>query len=348
MIALTLFAVLATQNQTELVLTGLDPVELIAGRQVPGREEFSTDYLRHHYRFSSAANREAFLTNTIKYAVQNGGACGKMGAMTGKGSPDRFAVVQGRIYLFASDGCRDGVVGNPAPYFAERSTVGQISNQTAYLANERLQQAIAVHGGDAVKNLRNVQWGRATQYEEGGVQKVWWTRDAITGTDKFAHWAQSPTLIYYFVRQGSHAVDGDRKGRFGVHPGELRELTATFARHPAGILMGLGRPVNMTQDGEGIIMVRDDIVYEVRFDRNGRIGKVSYRDFAAGPVTDVEREFSNNVRVSGVWLPKSWRTRFNGGNWGAVQTLDELVVNGQYPSIFQEAFSRTNARSGGA
>ncbi|MBX3096879.1 MAG: hypothetical protein KF812_08455 [Fimbriimonadaceae bacterium] len=339
MIVLALLAAVTNFGETELVLTGLDPIELIAGREVAGKEEFSADYLRHHYRFVSAANRDAFLANTVRFAVQNGGACGSMGAMSGKGTPDRFAVVEGRIFLFASDGCRNSVVSNPAAYTAPLPAVPIATTSESSRAKSMINRAIAAHGGEAVRRMRSVSWGRATPYEDQGQPKIWWSRYAILGPQKFAKWEQSPTDRYYFVKYGSAAVDGGREGNYGVHPGEVRALTALCARNPMGVLMGLSEPVKVTEDGNGVVMVRDDIVFEVRFDRVGRIQNVRYRDYIAGPIGTVERDYGNYKSVNGVSLPMSSRSRLNGGEWGSSQIFDEVIVNGPVPSVFREAFT---------
>jgi len=63
-LALVFAALLANDllAQVELVtaLKGLDPVELVQGREVPGSENVSTARGKHRYLFASDANRETF------------------------------------------------------------------------------------------------------------------------------------------------------------------------------------------------------------------------------------------------------------------------------------------------
>lgn len=100
----------------ELVLRGLDPVELCAGREVAGVESLTETRSGFVYRFANETNRARFRERPDELAVQFAGACGKMGPLSGRGAPDRFHVHEGRIYLFASDGCRASFLREPAKF----------------------------------------------------------------------------------------------------------------------------------------------------------------------------------------------------------------------------------------
>ena len=90
-----------------------DVVELVlTGKQVAGSTQISLDREGYRYLFASEANKRKF-SSTHDYDIQLGGGCGKMGSLSGKGSTDRFAVCGGKVYLFASDGCRTGFLENP-------------------------------------------------------------------------------------------------------------------------------------------------------------------------------------------------------------------------------------------
>lgn len=91
-----------------------DVVEMIAGRDIPGKASASIDYCSFRYSFSTTENRNAFLNDPAKYSVQLGGACGKMGPLSGTGNPNIHAVHDGKLYFFASESCRESFLKDPA------------------------------------------------------------------------------------------------------------------------------------------------------------------------------------------------------------------------------------------
>jgi hypothetical protein len=95
-------------------LDDLDPVALCEGRKVAGLPERSQFRGGFRYRFESAASEAKFLEAPERYEIQLGGVCARMGPLSGRASPKRYAVYEGRIYLFASDACREGFLKDPA------------------------------------------------------------------------------------------------------------------------------------------------------------------------------------------------------------------------------------------
>jgi YHS domain-containing protein len=95
-------------------LRGLDPVELAAGREVPGAADRAEVHGGFRYRFASEENRKRFVADPVRHGIRFDGACMRMGPVAGPGHPDRFAVHEGRIYLFASDACRNRFLADPA------------------------------------------------------------------------------------------------------------------------------------------------------------------------------------------------------------------------------------------
>ena len=116
--ALAIAASLPAQDDTTSpALRGLDPVSLTAGQETAGEAAHQASYGGYTYRFESAKNRATFLAAPQRFAIQMDGGCASMGPLSGRGSPDRFLVHDGRIYIFASDPCRDGFAKNPAACF---------------------------------------------------------------------------------------------------------------------------------------------------------------------------------------------------------------------------------------
>lgn len=100
-------------------LRGLDPVLLVRGREEQGRGDLVERHGRYSYAFATSTTRDEFLAHPESFAIQLDGACAMMAgagsAPPGSGDPDRFLVREGRIYIFASESCRESFARNPAP-----------------------------------------------------------------------------------------------------------------------------------------------------------------------------------------------------------------------------------------
>jgi YHS domain-containing protein len=125
----------------------LDAVELVSGKQVPGRDDLAVMHHRFAYHFSSDANRAAFLANSQKYEIQMGGACGSMGPLSGDGSTSLWAVHDGRIYVFASEKCRQKFLKNPQRHIERDDPVPVTSEESLRRGRELLTRVVEAHGG---------------------------------------------------------------------------------------------------------------------------------------------------------------------------------------------------------
>lgn len=85
-----------------LALSGYDAVSYFAeGKPVLGKAEFSYEWMGATWRFSSAANRDAFKENPEKYTPQYGGYCA-FGTSQGHlvpGDPQAWKIVDDKLYL---------------------------------------------------------------------------------------------------------------------------------------------------------------------------------------------------------------------------------------------------------
>jgi hypothetical protein len=71
------------------------------GRAVPGRPEFAHTWNGVAWRFSTAANRDAFVADPARFAPQYGGFCAWAVAQGYRApiDPDAWRVVDGKLYL---------------------------------------------------------------------------------------------------------------------------------------------------------------------------------------------------------------------------------------------------------
>ncbi len=83
-------------------IDGYDPVAYFKEmRPVKGSPDFTAAHQGSTFRFASAANRDAFVADPIKYAPQYGGFCAYAVASGYKAKiePDAFTIVDGKLYL---------------------------------------------------------------------------------------------------------------------------------------------------------------------------------------------------------------------------------------------------------
>jgi protein tyrosine phosphatase (PTP) superfamily phosphohydrolase (DUF442 family)/YHS domain-containing protein len=105
----------APPPQRPLAVRGLDPVLLVAGQETPGEAKLALTRGNFEYRFASAENKAKFEKEPERYEVQLNGMCARMGPPV-LGQPERFAVYEGRIYLFGTENCRKEFFADPAKY----------------------------------------------------------------------------------------------------------------------------------------------------------------------------------------------------------------------------------------
>jgi YHS domain-containing protein len=115
---------------------GTDPVSYhLGGEPLPGSDEFTTTWDGVTWKFSSAANRDAFAANPEKYAPAYGGFCAT-GASFGKKvpiDPVYWKIVDGTLYLNNSSAAQDHFLGD------ETGTISR--------ANKQWEQIQAVPAG---------------------------------------------------------------------------------------------------------------------------------------------------------------------------------------------------------
>lgn len=195
MIATLLTAALVTgSTPLEPALHGLDPVRLGEGTEVPGRGDLELERGRFRYRFADETTRRRFLADPARFEIQWGGACGRMGPLSGAGDPHRWAVHAGRIWVFASDGCRDGFLSAPERFVvapAAYPDFGTAEREAGLAAIERAVGALggagAIDAPRAFRTTSTVERGGWTRHVEQLVapyailrRSVWTPPDAET------------------------------------------------------------------------------------------------------------------------------------------------------------------------
>jgi putative intracellular protease/amidase/YHS domain-containing protein len=108
-------------SQAPVALNGLDPVQLVTGKEAKGRQEFAVERDGFRYLFAATESRVTFEKDPERYAIQFHGRCAMMHRAPAQ--PDLFAVHKGRIYAFGTEACRTAFLANPEEHAAHRRKV---------------------------------------------------------------------------------------------------------------------------------------------------------------------------------------------------------------------------------
>jgi YHS domain-containing protein len=103
-----LFVLLVTSilHSQETDTLKVDAVELVKGKEILGKENYAVTRDNYTYLFSNNKNKSIFKQHPADYEIQLGGACGRMGPLSGKGKTDLYFVYKDKIYIFASPACK--------------------------------------------------------------------------------------------------------------------------------------------------------------------------------------------------------------------------------------------------
>lgn len=93
-------------NEQGVAIDGFDPVAYFdEGKAVKGDEIHSCEYLNKTWHFSSAENRDKFLSNPEKFSPQYGGYCAHSLTKNRlvESNPEAFAVRDDKLYLYVNE-----------------------------------------------------------------------------------------------------------------------------------------------------------------------------------------------------------------------------------------------------
>lgn len=326
----------------------LDAVELIkTGKEVAGDKKYEVVRDGFTYYFVSEANKKAFEAEPMKYELQMGGACGRMGPLSGSGNPKLHAVHDGRLYLFASPQCRTSFLKSPEKLIEKDDPPVKGDAAAMKRGRELLELAVKAHGGaetiDAVKTVRQV---RTTVVTQGGAEYDYRYTTTIAFPDRIHDefcWNDNCSW---------QSVDGAR-GADWTGSGFDRPLAASQVRsvkrkvnanllsilksraHPGFVVASAGEAKAGDTKVEWIGISLDGMTWFLGVDpRSGKVRTLEYtgrggeRDqMGAVLLTFVDYEISN-----GVTLPVSWITTFDGKPDKEPTKLSKIEINSNVDS----------------
>lgn len=322
-----------------LALRGLDPVELTTGQEVAGAPGLVEIFGRYRYSFRNEDNRRLFLANKERYSIQFGGACMRMGPLSGGGDSERFHVHLGHIYLFASDSCLNAFLAKPERFIDTVDEIPFGPPQEEEAARMVLQKAVQAMGGeDFLRQLRTFQTiQEITQKTESRTTQL--TRTIVTQFplthvrhDDYGEY-QSAWLLRddhgYFSWEKGAPVDES------VRQFMIRELN----RLPVVILKSwVEGQVIAVRTGTDI--VGGDAVDVVNVfiqgaatslsirPTDGQVLRTEYRGRASQGISGIRRDYSDFRKVDGLVLPFSATLSIDGKeSAGTTVVLKEVKVN---------------------
>lgn len=331
------------------VLQGFDPVELTQGREVKGDATLAVTRHTYRYLFANEANQSKFKQSPERYQIQFGGGCGQMGSLSGIGNPDRFYVFGERIYIFASEQCRNSFKAAPEKHLEAPDVVPVGSAAERQRGQALVQLALTGLGGaKAVDGVRSYQAQIKLAYQQ---------------KDKTLEYPQTLTLLlpgqyrdeYDWgsgasgdVLTSAGAISFDKKGRRLREEPVRAALERGLYRHPLALLQARKQKGFVAVAGDkatvnGVEIEWLKLAYRgattaLALDAQGRVVQLAYRD-RKGAFGDLVKTFSDFREVSGVLLPFKIEESFNGKPvTSPVTTYEKIVVNGKLdPALFDGA-----------
>lgn len=332
-----------------LALGGLDPIALADGKETPGLETIEATFGRFKYRFATAENKKAFEAKPEERAIQFGGGCGRMGPLSGTGDPKRYAVHARRIYIFASEGCRDGFLRDPEKHIDLPNPEPTGTAEQKKQGGQLVAQALDGFGGakvvDALTRLHRTETltYKQEQKETVGMERVTWAfPDRVRTEQDFGK------PFGYVVRSdGGFEIAGEKQ--WPLEPAMRDDAWRRALRDPLVVLRN--------RDAKGFVAVAkgaDKVdgtpveTVEVALHgatstwsiepKTGRILQIAYRGRRVGSVGDNVVKFSDFKEVDGLVLPHARTEFFDGKELTApARRTDKVVVNGEVKAdLFQQ------------
>ena len=149
-LALAMICAAATPVIAAVRIFKLDAVELVKnGKEVDGDKKHTVVRDGYTYHFASAENKAAFEADPTRFEVQMGGACARMGPLSGSGNPNLFAVHDGRLYVFASPQCKAGFLKAPEKLIEkdDPSVKGDAAAIDAAKSYRQIRETVVTQGG---------------------------------------------------------------------------------------------------------------------------------------------------------------------------------------------------------
>lgn len=308
----------------------VDPVELVRGREVAGNPEITTDHYRFRYQFASQENRDEFLRSPSLYEIQLGGACGRMGPLSGTGRPDIYAVYKNRIFIFASVSCKETFEKDPIAVLEFPDPMPEGSPEAKKKGRDLLEKVFSAMGGEeAVDGARNYQFRLEQTVESAG--RRYDNKETVTiaypgRVRSDSQWSESR---YSLVLVDDEAWSESPSDMYMLHPQQHEAMRRQYLGHdllavlkarkePGFVAVHQGH-AEVPRDGKPVVAERvavhmNGVTNVLAIEpETGRILAQAYR--GQGPNLSygtVQKYFSDYADHDGLLLPQQVVTEFGG------------------------------------
>ncbi len=305
--------------QLPAALGGFDPVALTRGKEVPGKSNLSTTHLSYRYQFADAKNQALFDADPERYGIQMGGACARMGPLSGEGDAQRFEVHAERIFIFASDQCRDTFRLAPAKYAMVANKDPDPKHDAALSTQARvlLNSVAEAYGGDErIDGISSYHSRRDIFYDNSdgtktksiqGLMLMFGDDDASVAVRKYSSYQDWWRAN---VSRGENAFIAESTGTRPMHTQQNQYLRKLANHTVVAILKARNRAdcayVGLDNDSylHRISMYFDDTRVIVGIDpTTDRILTIEYKGLGPRGSADITQVLSDYRDVAGVPLP---------------------------------------------
>ena len=330
-------------------LLGFDPVLLTEGKEVLGNEGISLTREGFRYHFANAKNKSTFMGDPERYGIQMGGLCARLGESV-PGAPDMYTVHAGRIYLVASEECRELFEATPSKYLEPEPPLFPSTADTVKKGRELIQKAVEATGGaHAIDSLASYE-AVGTVTDASGDRRI-----KTTFTILFPDHLRLERDIPNYGSIATIVVGNDA---FEIRPTEVRVFSEaqrvnfrkTMTRNVLSSLQARNEP-EYSAVYTGSEEINEKRVGKVAVDFGGQFltlgieattGRVSTLAYLGrGPEGDygqVVQTLSDHRTINGVTLPFRTSTTFNGQPVPQMSfTAESITLNGE---VSTEVFER--------
>lgn len=304
-----------------------DVVELLQAKgENPGKAEIAVDRYGYRYLFTTDENRKAFLASPSTYEVQEGGGCARMGPLSGRGLTKLYAVHSSKLYIFASNGCRDTFLKS-ADRFTEPDEA-PISGSEEDLARGKKLLAKAVEWAGGAERIASMQFYQERFLITSEIQGKSWENEEVwasrfpAGDFKSSRWNKGTWQYVATVDEAIiRSLSGEKLSKVEpLAPAQARALARERNHKVLVILKESQKPSFLATAGDSASSVAQ---VDTHFDgtkatleiekATGRVSAVEYNGRGSNlSVGRIRLEFTSYAEVEGVKMPNGWTAFFDG------------------------------------
>jgi YHS domain-containing protein len=333
-----------SQKAADDALDGLDPVLLVAGKEVPGKSAFSVTRGDFVYLFSTADTKATFESDPSRYEIQLGGLCARMGKTTG-GNPSDFVVHEGKIYIFGSDACHKKFQAEPAKYLPTPPPPLPAAPAAATRGRQFIDRSVAALGSAATLDGLTSYTESYTQVQarpQGevsiAIKTMWRFPDRARQERTMVLQGKTMSSATVLSPEGMWFVGGPGQV-YTMRPAGRQSLEQDFGRHPVALLrarrgsgftavaLGTGTVDGLSVENVRVISGSTDVTLGIG--ASGRIHSETFRDRnSEGEYGTFSIVYSDFKPVEGLQLPFNVRATFNGQPQPSLSmTIDAITLN---------------------